>query len=214
MELTPTTDAAIRNWAHHLVPEAFAVPSRAHRVELARASERTSDFDAWVAEQRRFARTVKYGFDNDAAADGDRPFGLAIVEHADERWRWDADCEHTRCLAAKVRGDVRAFREPWLFLTLTPGPRYVWLPPPDDEDGFEELQLVEPRWKMLWYAEARGQGIARIVTGIDHMEMWERVDTAVLPPHTPFERAAGDILRGHPDRRRHPIRRRRPDRRR
>ncbi|MBW3663406.1 MAG: hypothetical protein KY469_09935 [Actinobacteria bacterium] len=207
MELSATRDAAIREWARHLVPEAFAVPTRAHRVELARASDRTSDFDAWIAEQRRFARTVEYQFGRDAPPHGDHPLGVAIVEHGDERWRWDADCEEPRCLAAKVREDVATFRELWLFLTLTPGPRYAWLPPPDDEDGFEELQLVEPRWKMLWYAEARGQGTARIVTGIDHMDMWERVDTVPLPPRTPFERAAGDILRGHPDRRRHPIRR-------
>lgn len=186
------TDQAIAEFAERLVPEAFAVPSTAARVEILPVPE--SDWlGEWVASCLRDAVTAC-----DLAGE---PLGSVVfVQHGDERWRWDPP--HPRWpvefVVEKIRKELGAFSEPLVFLaSMADRPR---------QQVYSGLRGLagEPGWSMPWYAEERSRRRADVMTGIAEVAGSSPPQTSLpLREVRSFERAARRLLVGHPSRRRH-----------
>jgi hypothetical protein len=188
------TDLAIADFAEHLVPEAFTTASTAHRVELLPLPARESAFAEWIERCRQDAVAARYPF-------GGAPAGVVYVRRGDERWRWDQErCGQLEWLTGRINHEVAAFPDPWVFVTSLEG-RDRAAEPAEDGTVAEDL-----RWTQPWYAEARGCGVARVLTGIAELHGSAVVGRCPLPDRTGFERAARRVLARHPSRRRHRLR--------
>jgi hypothetical protein len=193
--VTDATELAIADFAEHLVPEAFTIPTTAHRVELLPLPVRATAFAEWIERCRQDAASARYPF-------GGSPAGVVYVRRGDERWRWDQEpCCELQWLTGRVNGEVVTFVEPWVFVTSL-GSR-------DRASAQTAVEGAEPddvSWTQPWYAEARGCGVASVLTGITEMRGSEVVGRSPLPDKTGFERAARRVLSCHPSRRRHRLR--------
>ena len=202
------------SFAEHLVPEAFATPTRAHRVfretsgpvhadrTPARAQARVR-FDRWI--DARIADALA------AAWPHDRPLVVAFTSDGHLLRRYDENgCGHLDCVVALVQREVAAIDTPWVFGADLPRPQ-PWWDMEFDEDG-NETQVLRPAsttsWTATWYAEARGGGVADTFAGYLHLD-GEEV-TSAGPLHvraTAATREFHRMLYRHPARRLHPLRR-------
>lgn len=201
-------------FAEELIPEAFArrhTAFRVHRVDAPLSGE--PGFAQFIEERLRYTLTHQ-------CECGIFPARMVVVEGGDDvAWYWDDDvgCPVSWTIE-RVRREARPIPEPWLFAIelLRPEPVVSWEEQPDGD----LLALPNPSWEDLiwpaiWYAEARGRGMAHTEAGIVRLEHvpLEGVDRVLgrlpIPP-------AGDlmtrdfhrILYAHPARKAHPLRRR------
>lgn len=201
-------DRIITDFAEHLVPEAFARPHTADRVEVVDVSDRGQEgFERWLVERVVAVPRERYAW-------GGRPVLYAIVESADgTRWRWDdSGCCEPAWLARRVRDECAELPEPWVFAVRLDWPDEIW--EVEDPETCDYIRLPEPivppgDWPATWYAEARGRGLATVAAG----RLWIGPSDGIttnepLPPRQGVPGAFHGILRGHPDRKRHPLRRR------
>ena len=187
-------DQAIADFAQHLVPEAFSTPSTAYRVELVPLPSRASAFAEWIERCRQDAAAARYPF-------GGAPSGVVFVRRGDERWRWDQEpCCELEWLTSRVNDEISVFAQPWVFVCSLRSREEALDAAGDDAD----LEAVA--WTQPWYAEARGQGVARVFTGIAELHGGDVMGRAPLPDRTPFERAARRVLSRHPSRRQYRLR--------
>lgn len=194
-------DIAIEDFASRLVPEALTRATTAYGMELVEHVEGPDAFERWTEGCRQTAAAFEYPF-------GGHPAGLVMAESDGQRWCWHREpCCELGWLTGRVNREVADFPEPWVFVANTPGPAQRWVEV-ENADGAREEILVTPtpRWTVPWYAEARGRRLARIHTGVMVMDDWQVVGHDALPTGTAFERAARQVLRRHPDRRRHRLR--------
>ena len=116
------------------------------------------------------------------------------------------------CPTGLVRRELEDVAEPWVFGADLPRPQPYW-DLVTDADGNEVDEVLrhpsETRWRMTWYAEARGPGVSTNDAGVLDMDGEQAVDRWRIAP-----RGAGIVhefrrmLIRHPARRRYPLRRR------
>lgn len=206
-------DRHIVAFAEALVPEAFARPHTAYRVEVVDPREGPDEFDWWVAELIPAMIADRYPA-------GHRPVRIVIVEGGDGlRWRWDdSPCCLPEWTVKRVRREAAPVPEPWLFAIELPWPEPSWQA--YDREVGEVVELVEPRWQettwqATWYAEARGRGEAAVRAGTVILDYDPERDTdrqiarIPLPVDAGLPRLFHRILYGHPARKQHRLRRRR-----
>lgn len=199
-------------FAEHLVPEAFATRTRAHRVTRETAGpgylggvEARTRFDRWIDARTEDALAASWPHD--------RPLVVAFTSDGQLLRRYDENgCGHLECVVALVQQEVVAIDTPWVFGAALPRPQPFW-EVVYDEDGNEIDEVLRPpassSWAATWYAEARGGGVADTFAGYLHLD-GEEV-TAAGPLHVRAATASRGfhrMLYGHPARRRHPLRRR------
>ena len=119
---------------------------------------------------------------------------------------------HLACVVGLVQREVAAIGTPWLFGAILPQPQPFW-ELVFDEDDVEVDEVLRPPssslWTAIWYAEARGGGVADTVAGYVHLD-GEEV-TAAGPLHVRARTETREfhrMLYRHPARRLHPLRRR------
>jgi hypothetical protein len=187
-------DLAITDFAEHLVPEAFSTPSTAYRVELLPLPARASAFAEWIERCRQDAASARYPF-------GGSPTGVVYVRRGDERWRWDQEpCCELEWLTRRVNDEVASFPDPWVFVCSLRSRGQAL-----DAMG-EDADPADAAWTQPWYAEARGRGVARVLTGVAELHGSDVIGRAPLPDRTAFERTARRVLSRHPSRRRYRLR--------
>ncbi len=199
------------DFAEHLVPEAFATPTQAFRV----SRETSGPGDVVGAEARsRFAYWVDLRIEDALAASWphDRPLVVAFTSDGQLLRRYDENgCGHIDCVVALVQREVAAIDAPWVFGAALPRPQPFWELVLDD-DGSEIEVLRQPtttRWTAIWYAEARGGGVADTRSGCIHLHGEEVISAQELPVRaTTAAREFHRMLYRHPARRLHPLRRR------
>ena len=200
------------SFAEHLVPEAFASPTRAYRVTL----ETTGPAPADRAQARaRFHRWIDDRIEDALAASWphDRPLVVAYTSDGHLLRRYDENgCGHLDCVVDLVQTEVAAIDTPWVFGAALPRPQ-PFLEMMYDEDGNEVAEVLrQPStscWTATWYAEARGRGVADTFAGELHLDT--QVVTSAGPLHvraTAATREFHRMLYRHPARRLHPLRRR------
>lgn len=208
-------DAAIADFAVHLVPEAFARRHTARRVDLVTDVPSGPDaFDDWVT-----ARVAEAVVDRYPA--GGRPVRFIVVEDGDGlRLRWDeSPCCEPAWFARKVNREVAEAPTPWVFAVELPWPSPTW-GAWVDQDGDRwwdpDVEVApEPAWQATWYAEGRGRGVATVRAGV--VDLLEHpatdTDTIVDQRDVPYRdhvvAAYHRILHRHPARAAHHLRRRR-----
>lgn len=192
--MADTVEQAIADFAQHVIPEGFTVPSTAYRVDLLPLPARPTAFAEWIERCRQDAAAARYGF-------GGSPAGVVFVRRGDERWRWDLlPADDLGVLTRRINDEISAFPEPWVFVTsLRLRDRALQI-------GGEGTSADSVRWAQPWYAEARGSGVARVFTGLATLQGSEVVGREPLASDTPFERAARRLLSRHPSRRRYRLR--------
>lgn len=191
--MTDAIDQAIADFAHHLVPEAFSLPSTAYRVDLLSLPARSTAFAEWIECCRRDAVAATYPA-------GGAPSGVVYVRRGDERWRWDQDsCCELEWLTSRINAEILLFGEPWVFVCSLRSRERALDAAGDDADP-------ELLWTQPWYAEARGAGVAAVLSGIAQLHGSDVMGRTPLPERTPFERAARRVLSRHPSRRRYRLR--------
>lgn len=192
--MSDAVDLAIADFAEHLVPEAFATPSTAYRVDLLELPPRDSAFAEWIERCRQDAIAAAY-------PSGGAPSGVVYVRRGDERWRWDQDpCCELAWLTARINDEISGFRDPWVFVTsLRSRERAL-------DAARDDAAAGEITWTQPWFAEARSRSVSRVFTGIAEMRGSDVVGRAPLPDKTPFERAAKRVLHRHPSRRQYRLR--------
>ena len=197
-------DAVLSDFAEHLIPEAFEAPTRARRVYREQARFGPEDFDAWIEQRVAEALTVRWPL-------GDPPGIVAYL--TDGRLRWcfdDCGCGYLECVTGVMGDEALGVSEPWVFGAVLPRPEGRW-ELVHDEDG-NELDEVwrEPTtsvWPAVWYAEARGRGVAATRAGflqLDGEQVRSHTDLEVRA--TPATRQLHRVLFRHPARKRHPLR--------
>ena len=192
--MADTAEQAIADFAQHLIPEGFTVPSTAYRVELLPLPARPTAFAEWIERCRQDAAAARYG-------GGGSPAGVVFVRRGDERWRWDlSSAEDLAALSRRINDEISTFAEPWVFVSsLRLRDRAL-------QAAGEATPLDALQWTQPWYAEARGSGVARVYTGLATLQGSEVMSREPLAADTPFERAARRILSRHPSRRRYRLR--------
>jgi hypothetical protein len=212
MDDETTSHEIFATFAEHLVPEAFATPTRAHRV--------TRDVSGPIATDRvdarlRFDRWIDARIEDALAATWphDKPLIVAFTSDGQLLRRYDENgCGHIGCVVAMVQREVTMIATPWVFGAALPRPQPRWeVIYDDDGDEVDEL-LIPPstrRWVARWYAEARGGGVADTFAGYLQMNAEEVTSAGPLDVRA-SETARGfhRILHRHPARRRYPLRRR------
>lgn len=187
-------DQAIAEFAQHLVPEAFSVPSTAYRVDLLPLPVRSTAFAEWIERCRRDAVAATYPA-------GGAPSGVVFVRRGDERWRWDQDsCCELEWLTSRINAEISLFAQPWVFVCSLRSRERALDAAGDDADPETLL------WTQPWYAEARGRGVAAVLSGIAQLHGSDVIGRTSLPDSTPFERAARRVLSRHPSRRQYRLR--------
>jgi hypothetical protein len=199
------------SFADHLVPEAFATPTRAHRVTRETAWPHDTDRTHTRAQ---FGRWIDARIEDALAASWphDRPLVVAFTSDGQLLRRYDENgCGHLDCVVALVQREVAAIATPWVFGAALPRPQ-PWWDMEFDEDGNEAGQVLRPpstdTWTATWYAEARGGGVAATVAGELHLDGEEVISAGALQPRgTIATREFHRMLYCHPARRLHPLRR-------
>jgi len=199
-------------FAEHLVPEAFATPTRAHRVTYEADGPRHAE---GVTPRARFDRWIDARIEDALAASWphDRPLVVAFTSDGELLRRYDENgCGHLDCVVGLVQREVADIATPWVFGASLPRPQ-PYLEMVYDEDGNEAGEILRPppgsEWTAIWYAEARGGGVADTFAGYLHLD-GEEV-TAAGPLHVRAMTATREFHRmlfRHPARRLHPLRRR------
>ncbi len=204
------------SFADHLVPEAFARPTRAYRVTLETSGPVHADRTPARAQARaRFGSWIDARILDALAASWphDRPLVVAFTSDGQLLRRYDENgCGHLDCVVGLVQREVAAIDTPWVFGADLPRPQ-PWWDMGFDEDGNETGQVLRPpsdsTWTATWYAEARGGGVADTFAGYLHLD-GEEV-TSAGPLHvraTAATREFHRMLYRPPARRLHPLRRR------
>lgn len=191
--MVDAADQAIKDFAQHLVPEAFTAASSAYRVEVIGRETRPGGFAEWLERCKADAIAASY-------VTGGGPSGVVFVQHDDARWRWDQEpCCDLEWLTARVSNEVAVFAQPWAFVcSLQSRDRAV-----ESDQGQIPGTLS---WTFPWYAEARSARLARVFSGADEMCGSEVVATGRLSDSSRFVRAARRVLVGHPSRRAYRLR--------
>lgn len=199
-------------FAEHLVPEAFATPTRAHRVTYETGGPRHTDgngpragFALWTDDRIGDALAASWPHD--------RPLVVAYTSDGELLRRYDENgCGHLECVVGLVQQEVAAIATPWVFGAALPRPQ-PYLEMRYDEDGNEAGEVLRPpstsEWTAIWYAEARGGGLAETSAGYLHLDGEELI--AAGPLHvraTIATRGFHRMLYRHPARRLYPLRRR------
>ncbi|MFN2555807.1 MAG: hypothetical protein ABR592_02875 [Nitriliruptorales bacterium] len=115
-------------------------------------------------------------------------------------------CCEPEWLAEMVCDESHHLPEPWVFAI-----ELEWLDPVDEYDD-EPRKGTEPAtpegtWPAIWYAEARGRGVAATRAGQVDIDADDRiVRRHELLPRAGLPKVFHRILRGHPDRKRYPKR--------
>ncbi|MFO7778248.1 MAG: hypothetical protein R6V28_07850 [Nitriliruptoraceae bacterium] len=200
------------NFAEHLVPEAFATPTRAYRVTYETSGpaptggiEARARFDRWI--------DARIGDALAATWPHDRPTVVAFTSDGRLLRRYDENgCGHLDCVVGLVQHEVAEIVTPWVFGAALPRPR-PYLEMRYDADGNELGEVVRPpsssTWTAIWYAEARGGGVADTLAGSLHLDGEEVTAAGALHPRgTVATREFHRMLYRHPARRLHPLRRR------
>jgi hypothetical protein len=200
------------SFAQHLVPEAFATPTRADRVSLETSGPAPVDrayararFDRWIDDRIEDALAASWPHD--------RPLVVAFTSDGYLLRRYDENgCGHLDCVVGLVQTEVAAIDTPWVFGAALPRPQ-PFLETLYDEDDNEVAEVLRPPsisfWTATWYAEARGGGVAESFAGELHLDA--EVVVAAGPLHvraTAVTREFHRMLYRHPARRLHPLRRR------
>ncbi|TVR32147.1 MAG: hypothetical protein EA388_12540 [Nitriliruptor sp.] len=200
------------SFAEHLVPEAFAAPTRAYRVSLDQAGPAQG---SGAPARARFQRWVDARLEDALAASWphDKPLVVAFTSDGQLLRRYDENgCGHLECVVGLVQREVALIDTPWVFGASLPRPQPFW----DvvfDEDGIEGEEVLRPpstsTWTAIWYAEARGGGVADTVAGYLHLDGEEVMAAGPVHPRaTVTTREFHRMLYCHPARRLHPLRRR------
>ena len=204
------------SFAEHLVPEAFATPTRAHRVFRETSGPAPGDGSQVRARSRAlFDRWIDARIEDALAASWphDRPLVVAFTSDGQLLRRYDENgCGHLDCVVGLVQREVAAIECPWVFGADLPRPQ-PWWEMVYDEDGNEVEQVLRPpstsRWTATWYAEARGGGVADSFAGFLHLDGEEVTSAGPLQVRaTTATRELHRMLYRHPARRLHPLRRR------
>lgn len=205
--------ASIASFAEHLIPEAFAAWTRAHRVMLEDAGPRPGLRGADA--QDRFRRWVERRIDEALCArwPHDRPLAIAFTSDGALLRRYDeCGCSRVGCVVTQVQREVVSVATPWVFGAALPRPQPYWEQIEDEHTGVIDEVLRQPtqtRWLLSWYAEARGGGLASAKAGLLHVDGDTGLAAVPLEPRaTPVSRQLHRMLYRHPARRRHPLRRR------
>ncbi len=199
-------------FAEHLVPEAFATPTRAHRVSLETSGPAPADrarararFDRWVDDRIEDALEASWPHD--------RPLVVAFTSDGHLLRRYDENgCGHLDCVVGLVQREVAAIETPWVFGATLPRPQ-PFLEMLYDEDGNEVAEVLRQpsttSWTATWYAEARGGGVAESGAGQLHLDAEMVISAGPLHVRaTAVTRGFHRMLYRHPARRLHPLRRR------
>jgi hypothetical protein len=200
------------SFAEHLVPEAFATPTHAHRVTHETAgpapiggAQARARFDRWVDDRIVDALAASWPHD--------RPLVVAFTSDGQLLRRYDENgCGHLDCVVGLVQREVALIDTPWVFGAALPRPQ-PYLEMLFDEDGNELGEVLRSpsssTWTAIWFAEARGGGVADTRAGEVHLDAEEV--TFAGPLHvraTAATREFHRMLYRHPARRLHPLRRR------
>ena len=117
------TREVFASFAQHLVPEAFATPTRAYRVTY----ETVGPMGTGGPEPRtRFDRWVDVRIEDALAASWphDRPLVVAFISDGGLLRRYDENgCGHLDCVVSIVRDEVAATDTPWVFGAVLPRPQ-------------------------------------------------------------------------------------------
>ena len=204
------SDAALTDFAEHLIPEAFETPTRARRVLREQPHYGRDDFDTWVADRVAEALAARW-------PTGEAPGVVAYLSDGRLRWTYDdCGCGYLECVTTVIGDETPGVGEPWVFGAVLPRPAGRWEVTEDELGyGLDDAwhQPVTSVWPAVWYAEARGRGLADTRAGflqLDGEEVRSHTDLEVTA--TPATRKLHRILFGHPARRAHPLRRSRPRR--
>lgn len=206
------THEIFASFAEHLVPEAFATPTRAHRVTLETGgpmrtggSEPRKRFDRWIDARIEDALAASWPHD--------RPLVVAFTSDGRLLRRYDENgCGHLDCVVALVQVEVAVIDTPWVFGAALPRPQPYW-ETVLDEDGNEIDEVLRPpassEWTAIWYAEARGGGVADTFAGYLRLDGEQVTSAGPLDARgTAATRELHRMLYRHPARRLHPLRRR------
>jgi hypothetical protein len=200
------------SFAEHLVPEAFATPTRAYRVTCETSGPAPADraqararFDRWIDDRIEDALAASWPHD--------RPLVVAYTSDGHLLRRYDENgCGHLDCVVGLVQTEVAAIDTPWVFGAALPRPQ-PFLEMRYDEDGNEVAEVLRQpstcSWTATWYAEARGRGVADTFAGELHLH--GEVVTSAGPLHVRASAGTREfhrMLHRHPARRLHPLRRR------
>lgn len=199
-------------FAEELIPEAFTrrhTAFRVHRVDEPLSGE--PGFGLFVDSLLRY--TLGYRCDC-----GLFPSRMVVVEDGDGIcWYWDEETPWPPSWTVeRVRREARSLPEPWLFAIELPRPDPASEPTWWDGITAPVTTVPPPRdlsWTAVWYAEARGRGMAQTGAGIVQLEHvpWEDMDRVVdgmpiAPADHPTTRDFHRILYAHPARKQHPLR--------
>ena len=202
-------------FAEELVPEAFARPHtayRVHRVDEPLSGER--GFAQFIDSLLGYTLTYRCGC-------GVFPARLVVIEGGDGiAWYWDDDvgCP-VSWTVERVRHEARPIADPWLFAIELlrpeqPVARYWEEQPDGDLLALPNPSWQDLRWLAVWYAEARGRGVAATLAGVVDLECLPHdgtdrvVGQAPIAPGDAITRDFHRILYAHPSRKDHPLRRR------
>jgi hypothetical protein len=132
------------SFAEHLVPEAFATPTRAHRVTRETSGPAPTDraqararFDRWIDDRIEDALAASWPHD--------RPLVVAFTSDGQLLRRYDENgCGHLDCVVGLVQREVAAIDTPWVFGAALPRPQ-PYLEMLFDEDGNELGEVLRRR---------------------------------------------------------------------
>ncbi len=202
----------LAEFAEHLLPEAFATRTRAHRVFREAPGAMRGD---GAQARARFGRWIDARIEDALAASWphDRPLIVAFTSDGQLLRRYDENgCGHLDCVVGLVQQEVAGIDTPWVFGADLPRPQPFW-EMVSDEDGNEVEEVLHPpstsTWTATWYAEARGGGVADTFAG--YLDLDGEEVTSAGPLHvraTTVTHEFHRMLYRHPARRFHPLRRR------
>lgn len=203
-------DAALSDFADHLIPEAFEAPTRARRVHREQPHFGREGFDDWVADRVAEALAARW-------PTGDAPGVVAYLSDGRLRWTFDdCGCGYLECVTTVISDEAVGVTQPWVFAAVLPRPEGRWEAIEDEfGDELDEVwrEPVTSVWPAVWYAEARGRGVADTRAGFLQLDGEEvRSHTGLQVTATPATRQLHRVLFRHPARRAHPLRRSRRDR--
>ncbi len=138
----------------------------------------------------------------------DRPLVVAFTSDGELLRRYDENgCGHPDCVVGLVQQEVADIATPWVFGACLPRPQ-PYLEMVHDADGDEVGEVLRPpsssAWTAMWYAEARGGGVADTLAG--YLDLNGEDVTAAGPldvTATTSTRGFHRMLYRHPARRLH-----------